>query len=320
MAIGETTVRTIVWDKAQTAPRLVVGQEPSAAITWTHVVAGDRAAATQMLAEDFGFHELEIEDALTEGERPHLHEGSDHLFFTVPAVCIREEKLYFQEIGIYLTKTKLVTVSVESCDLLETILQRMPGRTLNGGRTASRIAHGIIDAIVDDYYPVLDLLEERAEDLEADVFVGRPVAIKDLLRIKRRLLELRRRLTPFRDILNGLLRHDVPVIPRADHPYFQDVYDHVLRVLERADLNRDILASVLDANLATVSNRLNQVMKVMTALATILMSVTLVASIYGMNFKFMPELGSPWGYPLALGAMVLVAGVEFVIFRKKGWF
>lgn len=288
-------------------------------LVWIHVVAKDRDATTRFLMESFGFHELEVEDALTEGERPHLHENDDHLFFTAPAVRTEDIKLYFVEVGFFVEKNRLVTVATESVDLLDRWCARLRERSATQIRDGSRLTYLLVDAIVDDYYPTTDLLEDRAEVMEAHVFGGRVVPIKDLLRVKRRLLEIRRRLSPFRDILNGLLRHDAPIIAKADRTYYQDVYDHVLRVLEHVDLNRDILASILDANLATVSNRLNQVMRVMTVISTVLMSVAVIAGIYGMNFKFMPELGSPWGYPLAILAMVLVAAWELWLFKKKGW-
>lgn len=287
--------------------------------TWVHVQSRDPAATRELLQTTLGFHDLEIEDALTEGERPHLHEAEDHFFFTAPAIRTEEMRIYFAEVAFFVGKSRVVTVSNEPVPVLDSWCERVCQRDTRSLKEGIRLAYILLDAIVDDYYPAMDMLEDHAEELEQAVFEGRIVPIKELLRLKRRLLEIRRRLTPLRDILNGLLRHDVSLISRSDRPYYQDVYDHVLRILEHAELNRDILASVLDANLTTTSNRLNQIMRIMTVLATILMSVALIAGIYGMNFRFMPELGSPWGYPASLVAMALVAALELWIFRKKGW-
>jgi magnesium transporter len=286
---------------------------------WALVTARPAVESTAFLRDTFGLHELEVEDALTEGERPHLHEAADHLFFTVPAIRMEGERVYFSEVAFHISKGRLVTVSTEPVAVLERAMARAAEREGPIMRDSARLAYLLIDEIVDSYYPVMDRLEDSGDALESDVFGGRVVPIKDLLRVKRRLLEVRRRLAPFRDILNGLLRHDISLIAKADRAYYQDVYDHVLRVLEHVDLNRDILASVLDANLSNVSNRLNQVMRAMTVIATILMSVTLVAGIYGMNFKYMPELEWPFGYALALTAMALIAGFELWLFRRKGW-
>lgn len=288
-----------------------------APLVWVHIHAHDRGATAKLLSEEFGFHELEIEDALTEGERPHLHENENHLFFTAPAIRVEEIKVYFTEVGCFLSKGRLVTVATEPVSILENWHERICARAATGIRDASRLLYMIIDALVDDYYPAMDMLEDVADGLESDVFGGRVVPIKDLLRVKRRLLEIRRRISPFRDILNGLLRHDIPMIAKSDRIYFQDVYDHVLRILEHADLNRDILASILDANLATVSNRLNETMKILTVASVILMSAALVAGVYGMNFKHMPELDWMWGYPFAIGLMLVIGLVQLWVFRRK---
>jgi magnesium transporter len=314
-------MRIACWQKGQTKGQrsATLEETEGAHFCWIDVTSHDHATTAPFLIEKFGFHELEVEDALTEGERPHLHENETHLFFTAPAIRIEQEKIYFSEVGFFISKGRLVTVTTEPVALLETMHTRLCEKTGPPIRDASRLLYLLVDAIVDAYYPVMDMLEDRADELESSVFGGEVVPIKDLLRVKRRLLEIRRRLAPFRDILNGLLRHDITLIAKADVTYFHDIYDHTLRVLEHVDLNRDILASVLEANLATVSNRLNQVMRVLTVASVILMSAALVAGIYGMNFEGMPELHSPWGYPMAIVLMVVIAAVELWIFRKKGW-
>ena len=314
-------VRIACWQKGQTKGQRAETLEETegAHFCWIDVMSCDHKAAATFLIEKFGFHELEVEDALAEGERPHLHENESHLFFTAPAIRTEEAKLYFSEVGFFISKGRLVTVTTEPVALLEAMHTRLCEKAGPPIRDASRLLYLLVDAIVDAYYPVMDMLEDRADELESSVFGGEVVPIKDLLRVKRRLLEIRRRLAPFRDILNGLLRHDIVFIAKADSIFFHDIYDHVLRVLEHVDLNRDILASVLEANLATVSNRLNQVMRVLTVASVVLMSIAVVSGIYGMNFNFMPELKQPWGYPAALGFMLFVAAVELWIFRKKGW-
>jgi magnesium transporter len=290
-----------------------------ASLAWVHVLAHDPAAAATFLSAEFGFHELQIEDALTPGERPHLHENGAQLFFTAPSIYVSGERVYFAEVGFFLTAGRLVTVASEPVKMVKEQKDRICSRAEREVRDVSELTYRIIDQIVDDYYPAMDMLEDRADQMESDVFGGRVVPIKDLLRVKRRLLEIRRRLSPFRDILNGLLRHDLPIIKARDRTYYQDVYDHVLRVLEHVDLSRDILASILDANLATVSNRLNQIMRIMTVISTVLMSVAVVSGIYGMNFRFMPETQWPWGYPAAIVLMAGIALFELWLFKKKGW-
>jgi magnesium transporter len=313
--------RVTCWDKGARHARAAgtIQEAEETHVAWIHVQAHNLSETAEFLKKTFGFHDLEIEDALTAGERPHLEEAENHLFFTAPAIRVEDGKLYFAEAGFFLSKGRLVTVATEPIAVLDEWIGRCAKPVFGSMPEASRLVYHLLDALIDDYYPAMDQLEDQAEALEDLVFAGRPVGVKDLLRLKRRLLETRRRLGPLRDILNGLLRHDQPLIARADRIYFQDVYDHVLRVLEHVDLNRDLLASILDANLATVSNRLNQIMRVLTVASVVLMSMALIAGIYGMNFKFMPELGWPNGYPLSLASMAAVGLVELWIFRKMGW-
>jgi len=321
MDIPPYKIHVVTWAKGQYRgeSRDSLPESVTDVLHWVHVQSLEHGATKELLLNRLGFHELEVEDALTDGERPHLHESEDHFFFTAPAIRVQESRIYFSEVAFFVSKSRLVTVCTEQVPLLDAWCERLCRRETRNLKDGPRLAYVVLDAIVDDYYPAMDMLEDHAEELEQSVFEGRPVPIKELLRLKRRILEVRRRLTPLRDILNELLRHDVSLIVRADRPYFQDIYDHVLRVLELAELNREILASILDANLTTTSNRLNQIMRVMTVLATILMSVALIAGIYGMNFKVMPELHWAFGYPASIVLMAVVAAWELWLFRRKGW-
>ncbi len=288
-------------------------------LTWVNIVAHDGEAAARLLAERFGFHKLEIEDALSSAERPHLHESEDHLFLSAPAVRLEGSKVFYAEVGFFIAPSLLVTVCRQRTAVIETWFGRWKQHAPSFGQHVAFLLHALLDAIVDEYLPAMDALEEQAERLESSIFKGRPVEVKELLRLKRRLLEMRRQLSPFRDIVNGLLRRDLTLIPDQAKPYYQDVYDHTLRVLESLDLNREIVASLLDAHLANVNNRLNEVMRLLTVIATILMTLALFTGWYGMNFKHMPELDWPWAYPGLLALMAGVVVLELWLFRRKGW-
>ncbi|OGT28067.1 MAG: magnesium and cobalt transport protein CorA [Gammaproteobacteria bacterium RBG_16_66_13] len=299
--------------------RAPTAEQPGDALTWVHITAKNIPATAELLQSRFGFHPLEVEDALSNRERPHLHENSDHLFLAAPAVWMEGQKVVYSEVGFFVARSQLVSVSVQALPLLDEWFARWQERGPDVGRHVGFLLHSLVDGIVDSYYPVLDALEDQGDALESAVFKGKPVQVKELLRLKRRLLEVRRRLSPFRDILNGLLRRDLTMVSAESKPYFQDVYDHVLRILETVDVFRDILASVLDAHLANVSNRLNDVMRLLTVIATVLMTLGLVAGWYGMNFKHMPELDWPWAYPALIGVMIGIAGLEVYFFKRKGW-
>ena len=184
----------------------------------------------------------------------------------------------------------------------------------------SNLGPTLIDAIVDDYLPLLDIISERMDDLEDSIFgEWRAVVIEEIFMIKKKLLYLRRAITPLRDVFNTLLRREQPIFPRETHVYFQDVFDHLIRVADNIDTLRDMLSSTMDAYLSVSGNRMNKVMKRLTSVSTILMSVTLIAGIYGMNFVFMPELRWRYGYVFALLSIVVVALALYAYLKKVDW-
>jgi magnesium transporter len=173
---------------------------------------------------------------------------------------------------------------------------------------------------VDEYLSLLDQMSDRLEDLEEQIFDDfHPEALEEIFRIKKQLLFLRRTVSPVRDVFNSLLKREQQIFSRETMVYFQDVYDHLMRVVEAIDTMREIVGSTMDAYLSVSGNRLNKVMRRLTSIATILMSITLISSIYGMNFTFMPELGARYGYVGALAAMLVVGLALYFYFRRINW-
>lgn len=294
--------------------------ERNLGVLWVDVTAHDVTATSNLLIQRFGFHPLAVEDALSPYERPALQRYDGVLFLAAHAVQQQDGEEIYSEVGFFLGRHFLVTVHTRPVPLVDHWFERWTAQPERVGKTPAHLLHLLLDAIVDEYFPIGDTLEEKADELEDAIFTGHPgVQVADILQVKRRLLELRQHITPLRDILNALLRHDMEIIPDEIVPYLQDVYDHTLRIAELADLNRDILAGVLDAHLSVVSNRLNEVMRILTVISTILMSAALIAGIYGMNFTHMPELQWKAGYPFAGAMMVLVGMVEWYVFKRKGW-
>ena len=182
------------------------------------------------------------------------------------------------------------------------------------------LAYLLIDAIVDDYMPLLDTVSETMDELEDQIFeVFKPESIENIFYIKKQLLQLRRTVTPLRDVFNTMLRREQPIFARETHIYFHDVFDHVIRVADTIDTLRDMLSSIMDAYLSVSNNRMSMVMKRLTSISTILMSVTLIAGIYGMNFDVMPELRWPFGYAYAIGLILVVAGSLTIFLKKVKW-
>lgn len=287
--------------------------------TWLHIVFKDKAATAEFLTKSLGFHELAVEDALHDHERPTLHEYDDYLFLSAWKVISIEGQERYLELGFFVTHTSLVTVVSEDIPLIDTWFERWkknPGRV---GECPTDLVHALIDSLVDEFYVVADGMEDEVDDLIEDIYRGDNTELRRLLKLKRRLIDLRRHITPVRDIMNGLLRKDLILVPPGARPYFQDVYDHTLRLAELADINRETLTSALDVHLSTVSNNLNTVMKKMTVISTVLMSGALIAGVYGMNFKHMPEISWVWGYPFAIFLMVVFGLGILGLFRWKKW-
>jgi magnesium transporter len=198
-------------------------------------------------------------------------------------------------------------------------MRRWAAQPRRVGTTPAHLLYVLLDAAVDEYFPVLDSLEDRADALMETIMEAHAGMLSDSLAVKRELLAIRRALGPLRDVVNALLRRDLDFIPPDLQPYYSDLLDHVLRLNELTEMHRDAVNSLIDVYLAATSNRLNEIMKKMTVIATVLMTMALVAGIYGMNFDFMPELHWAFGYPFALALMGGSGFLVIVFFRRKGW-
>ena len=274
------------------------------------------------LAEEFGFHPLSIEDCQKAHQRPKVEEFQGYYFivlYEAELVGPRDD-LELRELNIFLGSNYLVTVHSRPIRAIETAARLWPEWIDRAEHGAGLLAYLLIDAIVDDYMPLLDILNEQMDDLEDRIFGQfQPEAIEQIFRIKKQLLYLRRTITPLRDVFNTMLRREQPIFARETHVYFQDVFDHIIRVADMIDTLRDMLGSTMDAYLSISGNRMNVIMKRLTSISTILMSVTLIAGIYGMNFIFMPELRWRYGYVFSLLSMVVVGLGLYTYLRKIKW-
>jgi magnesium transporter len=273
------------------------------------------------LAKQFGFHPLSIEDCRHQHQRPKVEEFLGYYFIVLyEAVLSDVGRLQLGELGIFLGKNYLVTVHSEPIRAIETAERLWRSWTDLAERGTGLLAYLLIDAVVDDYLPLLDTVSDRMDSLEDQIFADfQAESLEEIFRIKKELLVLRRAVTPLRDVFNTLLRREQPIFSRETHTYFQDVFDHLIRVADTIDTLRDMIGSMMDAYLSISGNRMNLIMKRLTSIATILMSVTLVAGIYGMNFDYMPELKWRYGYVGALLSMLIVGLAIYSHFRRIKW-
>jgi len=274
------------------------------------------------LAEEFGFHHLSIEDCQNEHQRPKVEEFAGYYFIVLYEAELvgPSDRLELRELNIFLGKNYLVTVHSRPIRAIATASRLWHEWTDRAEQGSGLLAYLLIDGIVDDYLPLLDIMSDRMDDLEDSIFgEWRAESIEEIFGIKKKLLYLRRAITPLRDVFNTMLRREQPIFPRETHVYFQDVFDHLIRVADTIDTLRDMLGSTMDAYLSVSGNRMNKIMKRLTSISTILMSVTLVAGIYGMNFTLMPELRWRYGYVYALSSMVVIGLALYVYLKKIKW-
>ena len=275
----------------------------------------------RLLGEEFHFHPLALEDALRRHQRPKLDHYDGFLFLVFYGLESEDGRLRTREVDIFAGKNYVVTVHDGSLAALPETADRWRRNVESlGDRGVGLLVYSLLDALVDGYFPCIDQLADRVEELEGAVFDrADDTAQADIFALKKDLLAIRRVLGPERDVMNILVRRDAPVFGEAVVVYFQDVYDHILRVTDAIDTYRDLLSSALDAHLSMTTFRLNEVVRRLTASSIILMTVTLVAGIYGMNFEHMPELDWTYGYPFALGLMLSIAGGLVLLFKRIDW-
>jgi magnesium transporter len=320
-------IRTLVLDRqTKTFTRIEDPDEISTLCTvepnivWVDV-ADPTGEDFEELAKEFGFHPLSIEDCRNEHQRPKVEEYQGYYFIVLyEAELYPDNTLELRELNIFLGKNYLVSVHSQPLRAIEVAERLWREWTDLAERGTGLLAYLLIDSIVDEYMPLLDALSDRMDDLEDQIFSDfQTQAIEEIFRIKKELLFLRRAVTPLRDVFNTLLRREQPIFSRETSIYFQDVFDHLIRVADTIDTLRDMLSSTMDAYLSISGNRMNMVMKRLTSISTILMSVTLVAGIYGMNFDYMPELKWRYGYVGALVAMVFIGLAIYYYFRRIKW-
>jgi magnesium transporter len=270
----------------------------------------------ELLRTEFGFHELALEDVVKGHQRAKIDQYAGYLFIVFYAIGLGR----FDAVNIFIGGRYLVTVHAGDVPEITETVARWHHNADRLGHDVAVPLYSLLDTIVDGYFPVVDEIAERVEDIEDAMFQSRgPNDLSEIFKIKRELLNIRRATAPEREVLNVLIRRDEPFLGEHTIAYLQDVYDHVIRVLDTVDLYRDQLSGLMEAHLSVVSNRLNFIMKRMTALATILMSVNLIASNYGMNFDNMPELKWEYGYFMAIGLAAIVGLILTIIFRRIDW-
>jgi magnesium transporter len=295
----------------------------SPTVTWMNVTGLHDVELIRTLGERFDLHPLVLEDVLSTGQRPKFEDFGSYIFMVIKTLHGGEDHGHIttEQISIVVGSNFVITFQEIPEDPFERIRERI--RT-GGGRVrtmgADYLAYSLMDAVVDHYFVVLERLGDAIETLgEEAVSDPTPDTLHAINAIKHELSNLRRMVWPLREVISGFQRSESDIFSEKTEIYLRDVYDHTIQVVETIETFRDIAGGMFDTYLSSVSNRMNEVMKVLTIIATIFIPITFVAGVYGMNFRRMPELGWAWGYPGALLVMLAVALVMIAYFRKRRW-
>ena len=292
-------------------------------VTWINIEGIHQVELLEGISNFFGLHPLVLEDILNTDQRPKLEDFDDYVFVVLKMSRYDNQsgEMEGEQISLILGPNYVVSFQEKSGDVFDPIRERIrnsKGRIRKMG--ADYLAYALIDTLVDNYFVVLEQVGERVEFLEEELVTNpTPETLQTIHNLKRDMIFLRKSVWPLREVIGTLERGEPSLIGESIVVYLRDVYDHTIQVIDAIETFRDMISGMLDIYLSSVSNRMNEVMKVLTIIATIFIPLTLIVGIYGMNFQYMPELGWRWGYPLVWLVMLAIGASMLAYFRRKKW-
>ncbi len=297
--------------------------KPEASVRWINVAGIHQVEMLETLGRQFGLHPLVLEDVLHTEQRPKVEDFGDYMYIVLRMVAYDEQQseVTTEQISLILGRDFVLSFEESPSGAFDAVrehLRAAKGRIRQMG--ADYLAYALLDLIVDNYFVALEKLGEQIEDVE-DELVAKPspAVLQTLHAMRRELIYLRKAVWPLREVVTRLGRGESVLIQANTTIYLRDVYDHTVQVIETVETLRDMLAEMLEVYLSSQSNRLSEVMKVLTIIGTIFMPLTFIAGLYGMNFRYMPELGMRWAYPALLVVMLGIGVSMLFYFRRRGW-
>jgi magnesium transporter len=290
---------------------------------WINVDGLDRIYVIEKLGGYFNIHPLTLEDVLNTGQRPKTEDYDSYIYTVLKMMVLDTERkdIIIDQVSIIIGPNYILSFQERQGNVFDPVRERFenPASRLrkNG---VDYLAYSLIDAVVDNYFLILEYFGDEIEDLEEGLVIQpRPETLKTIQKYKRDMITLRKSVWPLRELINGLQRVESDLIKETTRIYLRDIYDHTIQVIDSVEDFRDILSSMIDVYLSSISYRMNDVMKVLTVIATIFIPLTFIAGVYGMNFEYMPELKWRWGYPTVISGMTFLAVGMFAYFKKKRW-
>jgi magnesium transporter len=292
-------------------------------VTWINIDGIHEVDIIEKIGNHFNFHPLILEDIVHTGQRPKMEDLEEYLYIVLNMFFFNENKheIYAEQISLIFGPNFVISFQEKEGDVFNSVRDRIrnnKGRIKKMG--SDYLAYALLDAIVDNYFIILEKFGENIEDIEEELVTNpTPETLQIIHNLKREMIFLRKSVWPLREVVSSLERAESPLIAQSTTPYLRDVYDHTIQVIDTIETFRDMVSGMLDIYLSSVSNRMNEVMKVLTIIATIFIPLTFIAGNYGMNFEYMPELGWQWSYLVYWIIILSIAVVMFIYFRRKKW-
>ncbi len=292
-------------------------------ITWINVDGLHEIDIIEHLGNAFGLHPVNLEDILNTWQRPKLDDYVDYLYIVLKMLQFNDEtnEVTIEQVSLILGHKYVISFQEREGDVFDPVRERIKNKNTRIRKmNADYLCYALMDAVVDHYFVVLEKLGEKIELLEEEV-VKSPsdTTLQTLHKYKREITLLRRSIWPLREVVNRFDHSESSIVRKTTHVYLRDLYDHTIQVIDTVETFRDLVSGMLDIYLSSISNRMNEVMKVLTIIATIFIPLTFIAGVYGMNFHYMPELGWRWAYPCVWIFMITVAFIMFLYFKRKKW-
>ncbi len=302
----------------------ILGKLSSQNINWINIDGLHNIDLIKDVGEHFEINPLILEDVLNPDQRPKVEDYEHHLFFTLKTLnALKSDDIIYEQMSFILGKNYIISFQEKEGDLFEGLRQRLKSDPQSKARKkdADYLFYRLIDTIVDSYYLILENIAERIESLEEEVFIDpSKETLRKIQLLKKELIFLRKSVYPVREAISRISKGEYHFIKRETVRFFSDVYDHSIHVIETLETYRDLTTGLMDMYMTSVSNKMNEVMKVLTIIATIFIPLTFIAGIYGMNFEYMPELSWRYGYASVWGLMLTCLIIMVIYFKRKNWF
>jgi len=296
----------------------------SQTVTWINIDGLHDIEIIAEIGQNFGLHPLVLEDILNTEQRPKMEDFEDYLFISLKMLTYNEgeRRVEIEHVSIILSRNYVLSFQEGEGDVFEPVRERIRKSKVRIRRMGNDyLAYSLVDAVVDNYFLVLEKIGEHIEDMEETLLTDPGSGLlEDMHILRRELIFLRKSIWPLREVISYLQRGESSLIQEKTIVFLKDLYDHTIQVMDTVESLRDMTSGMQDIYLSSLSNRMNDIMRVLTVIATVFIPLTFIVGVYGMNFKYMPELGWHWGYPMVWGVMLFIGFSMLIYFKLKNWF